>query len=497
MKLKNESTKTSMPRRTFLSATAKGAIGLTVLPSNVISGLGHIAPSDKLNVAGIGIGGKGRNNLKNVVGQNIVALCDIDWDFAAPQFKNFPKAKKWTDYRKMLDNQKDIDACIIATPDHTHAIPAMIAMQLGKHVYVQKPLTQTIWESRQLSLAAKKYKVATQMGTEGHSSDSVWKLAEYLWSGAIGEIVEVHLWADRPAGWWPQGVERPKEQPPVPRDLDWDLFIGPAPWRPYHQAYTPFRWRGWWDFGTGALGDMGCHVFDAAVYALKLIAPVSIHASSTPVYTETAPQASRIEYIFPARADLPNLKLPEVKVVWYDGGLLPPRPAELPDGERLGSNLYIGTKGKLMCDTYGSNIKLLPLDKNTVEPDESLERIPDHPLGGGRHEMDWVRACKEDPENRKEAASNFDVACPLTEIVLMGNLAIRLQDLNRRLLWNEEEMKITNIQPEETIRMLESREFGKIPEGGKPSVFSNWKEMNAMEGAEQWIKPTYREGWGW
>ena len=497
MNTKKSINKKSFTRRSFISSAAKSGIALTVVPSHVISGLGHIPPSDKLNVAGIGVGGKGKVNIGNIVGQNIVALCDVDWDYSAPLVKKYPKAQIWKDYREMLDNQKDIDACVIATPDHTHTLPAMIAMQLGKHVYVQKPLTQTIWESRQLQQAARKYKVATQMGNEGHSSDSVYRLAEYIQSGIIGEITEVHLWTDRPYSWWPQGIERPKERPPVPANLEWDLFLGPAPLRPYHPAYTPFRWRGWWDFGTGALGDMGCHVFDTAYYALQLGAPVSVHASSTPLYAETAPISSRVEYIFPARKDLPNVKMPEVKVIWFDGGMLPPRPEELPDGDPLGSNIFIGTKGKIMCNTYGSKMKVLPLGKSYNEPAESLKRIPDHPLGGGRHEMDWVRACKEDPETRKETASNFEVACPLTEMVLLGNLAIRLQGLNRRLLWDDRLMKVINVNPGETVRMLESVEYRDILPGKEPACFKKWKELNAAESAENWIRPKYREGWNW
>jgi len=497
MKSKKEIKQKGISRRTFLTSTAKAAVGLTVVPSYVISGLGHTPPSDKLNIAGIGFGGKGQDNLGNMVGQNIVALCDVDWDYASPVFKKYPKAKKWKDYREMLDKQKDIDACVIATPDHTHAIPAMIAMQSGKHVYVQKPLTHSIWESRQLKKAAEKHKVATQMGTEGHSNDNVRKVTEYIRSGAIGEIKEVHLWTDRPASWWPQGVEPPKDTPKSPNTLDWNLFIGPSSWRPYHPMYTPFNWRGWWDWGTGALGDMGCHVFDIAFYALKLQAPESFQASSTPVYAKSAPKASRVEYTFKPGNYMSHLESPEVKLIWYDGGLLPSRPKELPEGEPMGSNIFIGTKGKLVCGTYGSNIKLLPLDKDFPEPEESLERIPDHPLGGGRHEMDWVRACKEDPENRREPASNFNVACPLTEIVLAGNLAIRLQDLNRRFMWNNEKMKITNINANETIRVLKSRDFIPRSRKGQPLRDDKWEKLNAKESAQEWIKHTYRDGWSW
>ncbi len=492
-----QSSKNSFSRRTFVGRSAAAAVGLTILPSHVISGLGHIAPSDKLNIAGIGIGGKGAVNLRNMVGQNIVALCDVDWDYAAKVFETYPKAKKWKDYRKMLDEQKDIDACMIATPDHTHALPALQAMQAGKHVYVQKPLTHSVWESRQLTLAAKKYKVATQMGIEGHSNDNVRKVTEYIWSGAIGEIREAHTWTNRPI--WPQGLERPTEKVKVPETLDWDLFLGPANWRPYHPAYTPWDWRGWWDFGTGALGDMGCHVMDLPFYALKLGYPATVEASSTPVNRESPPIASRIEYTFPARKDLPNLALPEVKFTWSDGGLLPPRPEELPDGEVLGDwsggCMFVGTKGKIISANYGSGYKLLPLDKNFPEPEETLERVKDDPLGGGRHEMDWVRACKEDRKDRKEACASFDYAGPETETVLMGNLAIRLQQLNRKLIWNGKKMKIKNISLEDKLKFRKQPEIMTNKDIDKRFAEPEWEELSAEEIANEWINHTYREGW--
>ena len=273
----------SVSRREFIGRASAAAAGIVILPGRVVSGLGHIPPSDKLNIAGIGIGGKGRVNLDNMVGQNIVALCDVDWDYAGPVFEAYPGAAKYKDFRIMLEKQKDIDAVVIATPDHTHYHPAVMAMEMGKHVYVQKPLTHSIWESRELTNLARKYRVATQMGTEGHSSDPVRKVAEIIQSGIIGEIREVHAWTNRPI--WPQGLNRPTEEVKVPETLAWDLFIGPAPYRPYNPAYTPWSWRAWWDFGTGALGDMGCHVLDVPFYALRLGYPVAFLASSSPVNT--------------------------------------------------------------------------------------------------------------------------------------------------------------------------------------------------------------------
>jgi len=484
----------SISRRAFIGRASAAATGIVILPSHVIGGLGYISPSDKLNIAGIGIGGKGKVNLDNMVGQNIVALCDVDWDYAAPVFQAYPNAKKYKDFRKMLEKQKDIDAVVIATPDHTHYHPAVMAMEMGKHVYVQKPLTHSIWEARELTKLARKFKVATQMGTEGHSTDTVRKVTEIIRAGIIGEIREVHTWTNRPI--WPQGLERPEEEFIVPDTLSWDLFIGPAPFRPYHPAYTPWSWRAWWDFGTGALGDMGCHVLDVPFYALKLGYPVAFQATSSPVNTESAPLASRVEYVFPDRESLPDLKLPEVTLTWHDGGLLPSRPEGLPDGEIMGSwgggSLFIGTKGKLICENYGSNYKILPLDYVYDDPPESIERIHDDPLGGGRHEMDWVRACKESTENRQEAASNFELAGPLTEMVLAGNLAIRLQDLKREIKWDGDNMKITNIGDNEKMSLITSR-TNYQDDKWTPYFHIKTVEVNALETANEWINHTYRE----
>jgi predicted dehydrogenase len=497
MKAKNKNQGTIINRRSFLSTSFKTGIALTIVPSNVIGGLGHIAPSDKLNIAFVGIGGIGRSNLAGIVGQNVVALCDVDWEYSKPVLNQYPKAQKWKDYREMFDKQKDIDACVVSTPDHTHALPAMIAMQLGKHVIVEKPLTHSIWESRQLKEAAKKYKVAAQMGNEGHSNDTVRRVAEIIRSGVIGEVTQVYLWTDRPMTWWPQGIERPVNKVSVPDTLSWDLFLGPKPWRPYHPAYTPFRWRGWWDFGTGALGDMGCHLFDVVVYALNLSAPTSVNASSTPVFSETAPLASRVEYLFPTRPGLPSVNMPEVKVTWFDGGLLPPRPDELQDGEKTPGVTFVGSKGKLVCEAYGGNFKVLPIGTDISHVKETIERIPDDPLGGRRHEMAWVRACKQNFENREKIPSDFQDACSLNEIVLLGNLAIRLQDLNRSIIWDNANMEIKNISQNDKLRMLKSSKFSEIVIPGAERAELKYITTNARESVAEWIKPTYREGWSW
>lgn len=479
-------------RRNFIGTTAAVVAGFTIIPRHAVAGLGHVAPSDKLNIAGIGIGGKGKVNLRNMPGQNIVALCDVDWDYAKPVFDEYPKANKWKDFRKMLEEQKDIEAVVIASPDHSHAVQAMMAMQLGKHVYCQKPLTHTVWEARQLTEAARKYRVATQMGNEGHSNDEVRDVAELIHSGAIGDVYEVHTTTNRPI--WPQGLHRPVEKQKTPRKLDWELFIGTAPFRPYNEVYHPWSWRAWWDYGTGALGDMGCHVLDVPFYALNLKYPTKVQSSSTLVNTESAPQASKVEFTFPKRKNLPDCAMPELKLTWQDGGLAPKRTPDLPKGINLEQvNLYIGTKGKIVTGNYGAQYKVILDDYKT--PPKTIERIANHKLGGGRHEMDWVRACKEDTDLRKETASNFDFAGPLTEMVLMGNLAIRLQGLRRELEWDGEIMKFKNISADENLKLILSHIYKK--ENMQPSFLTDRKEVNALEFASTLIKHNYREGWSW
>ena len=294
-------------RRDFLRQTsAAGAFaGL------MTSGLRAQSPNNKLNIAAIGVGGRGASVIRRCAGENIVALCDVDFNRGAETFEKFPNAKRFKDFRVMLDKMGDeIDAVIVATPDHTHAVATMEAMRRGKHVYTEKPLTHSIWEARQLTEAARKYGVATQMGNQGHSSEGARQTVEWIRAGVIGEVREVHCWSDRPLRgtrfegkmYWPQGVsERPQDKPPVPDTLDWNLWLGPAPHREYHPSYLPFNWRGWWDFGTGALGDMGCHIIDHPYWALKLGHPESVEASSSHINSETAPIASIITYQFPAR----------------------------------------------------------------------------------------------------------------------------------------------------------------------------------------------------
>lgn len=393
---------------------------ISVVPRHVLGGAGFLAPSEKLNIAGVGIGGMGHGNLRGLSSESIVALCDVDSKYAAPAFKRFPEARRYTDYREMLDKEKDIDGVMVATPDHMHATISLAAIKAGKHVYCEKPLTHTVYEARRLAEAARERGVATQMGNRGQAADGPRRVCEWIWAGAIGPVREVHAWTDRPRRgiydeYWPQGVGRPSEKPPVPETLDWKLWLGVAPERPYHPAYHPFKWRGWWDFGTGALGDIGCHTLDCVVRALKLVHADSVEASSSPVNDETYPVASMVTWQFPARGDQPAVRL-----TWYDGGLRPPRPVELEPGERLGSYtngvLYIGEAGTIMTTGSSGAPILLPRSrmKDYKRPPKTLPPSPGH-------YEEWIAAAKGgDP-----AGSNFDHAGPLTETVLLGNVALR------------------------------------------------------------------------
>ncbi len=483
-----------MKRRKFIKDVSSYGLSLTVVPSIAVSGLGHTAPSDKLNIAGIGIGGKGSVNLRNMVEQNIVALCDCDYDYAKRVFDTYPKAKKFKDYRVMLEKRKDIDAVVIATPDHTHALQAATAMELGKHVYVQKPLTHTVWESRHLTELARRTGVVTQMGNEGHSSDTVYEVAEIVQSGCLGVIDEVHVWTNRPI--WRQGMPKPVKEVAVPSTLDWDLFIGPARMRDYSPEYHPWIWRGWWDFGTGALGDMGCHLLDVPNYALQLGQPVAFQASSSLVNTESAPVAAKVSYLFPARKNLPYCAFPELELTWYDGGLMPARPYDLPNDAPMdpgGGFLFIGSEATLIAQSYGGNWKVY---KNGLEikPQTKVDlgRIPDSPQGGGRHEMHFVNCCK----NGGKPASNFEYAGPFNEMVVMGNLAVRLQSLKKTLLWDSENMRVTNIRADEKIKTTNLLQYSsdvvtkKVDNESRQMV-----EWNALEMCNEWIRHQYQNGY--
>ncbi len=486
----------NISRRKFISTTTKSGLALTILPSSVIAGLSNNLPGNKLNIAGIGVGGIGLTNLGNVGSENIVALCDVDWDYADSAFKRYPKVPRYTDFRKMLEQQKDIDAVVVATPDHTHAVAALSAIKLNKHVYVQSPLTHSIFESRVLTETARQYNVVTQMGNQGSSGEGAQQICEWIWAGTIGEITEVHAWTNRPL--WVQPQTLPKRGKHVPKTLDWDLFIGPASWRDYHPDYTPWKWRAWWDFGSGTLGDMGCHMLDPVFRALHLKHPEAVEATSTPFNLESPPQAQKITWWFPRRDNLPKIAMPPVKIHWYDGGLLPDRPEELKQGVPLGNDpdggvLFIGTKGKMMCGAYGKNPVLLPMKEmqHFQQPAKILRRIPEAFHGG--HEKDWVRACKEPVENRLQPTAHFNYAGLLNETVQLGALAVRLQSLNKRLLWDGPNMAFSNIDPSEQLTLEISNEFNLIK--GQPGFDRKTKKINAREMVTAWIRHTYRRGW--
>src|SRR5438270_9186718 len=496
--------KKSLTRRKFISRVAAGSAAAALVPRHVL-GRGFTPPSDLLNIAGIGVGGMGRANLINLASQNIVALCDVDWGYADKGFErldaeaqnlkkrieqgpppqpagqppvefdrvkaqarldriiklnaDLPKAKRYQDYREMLERQKDIDAVMVATADHMHAAIALTAMDHGKHVYVQKPLTWCVEEARKLARRAKETKVATQMGNQGHSSDDGRTAVEYVMAGAIGDVHEAHIWTNRPLGFWPQGVPRPEPLKipadqlrwngngvnarlaaamtgnyPVPEGLDWNLFLGVGPQVEYHPIYHPFNWRGWVDWGVGAIGDMGAHLIDHTMWALNLGLPTNVETISTPFNGASYPSASLIFYEFPQRG-----KMPPVKVTWYDGGLMPNKPEEIGDEElnKEGGALLIGSKGKLMYNTYGLNPRLLPksLHDSFGKPPQKLPRIEKE-----EHEMNWVNAAK----GKVAASCPFEYASRLTEVMLLGVVALRA---GKKISYDGSDMRVTNVLP--------------------------------------------------
>ncbi len=390
-----------------------------------------------LRIAYIGTGGIGGYHLENTARHDVQCpcFCDVDRRRMERYAKRFPKAKMYQDYREMLDKEhKNIDAVMVGTPDHHHYPATMIAMQLGKHVYTQKPLTHTPWEARQLLEASRKYRVATQMGNQGHAGEG-WRVTyEFIRSGAIGEVTETHTWTNRPV--WPQGMNRPQETDVVPPELNWDAWVGPAPERPFKKgAYHPFNWRGWWDFGAGALGDMACHTMDGIFWALAPGHPTAIEPLAyTPVTPEAFPNAAVIKWEFPARGDMPAFD-----AYWYDGGLKPTTPAALELGRELPTtgNLFVGTKATLMVSgDYGQSPRIIPEAKmrEIGKPPKLLERSPGHVI-------EWLMACVgEQPLDYPK--SNFAYAGPMTEAILLGNVALRV---GRRLEWDGASMRFTNV----------------------------------------------------
>ena len=423
-------------RRYFMIGAAAG-VAATVSQYNPWrnSKTRTVSANSKLNVAAIGAGGKGRSDIHGCKSENVVALCDADWERAAETFGEFPNAKQYKDFREMLDKES-IDCVTISTPDHFHAIAALHCMEQGKNVYVQKPLTWSIEEARMLREAARKYGVVTQMGNQGHCGDGVRDMCEMIWDGAIGQVKECHIWTNRPV--WPQGIERPTETPPVPATMDWETWIGPAPMRPYNPAYAPFAWRGFWDFGCGALGDMACHIADPANWALRLseVAPTSVEVVSQEGKTDdTYPTKSIIKFEFPARGEQQP-----VTVYWYDGGNMPPRPADLAVTEKLGDgnngSLFIGTEGYATTGEYGGKSRLLPESRmaDYTKPNQIIPRVPK-----GDPYINWLQGCK----GGTAPASNFDYSGPFTEWILLGTVALRAPE-GEKLEWNGEKGKFTN-----------------------------------------------------
>ena len=411
-------TDSKLTRRAAMRRMAAVGAGLTIVPRHVLGGPRYQAPSDKLNIACIGVGGKGTSDVRGVSSENIYALCDVDQKRAERSVEAFPAARRYRDYRSMLQGEADkIDAVTVSTPDHSHAAAAVMAMRLGKPVFCQKPLSRSLHEVRVMRQVARETGVATQMGNQGHASDSTRQIREWVEAGAIGTVREVQYWTNRPI--WPQGIDRPEEVESIPSTLDWDLWLGPAPERPYNSAYAPFAWRGWWDYGTGALGDIACHSMDAAFWALDLGYPSRIEAETTPVNDETAPTASRIVYDFPARNDRGP-----IKVTWRDGGLTPPMPPNTGLGRRwpvdpIGGQLWVGDDGMLLAGVYGDDPRLLDRDRfREIRANPPAEKYPRSP----GHYEEWIRAAK----GGEPAGSGFDESSgPLTEMVLLGNLAVR------------------------------------------------------------------------
>jgi len=437
--------KATFSRRRFM-AYAAGAGLFTIVPRHVLGGAGHVPPSETIQVAGIGVGGVGSGQIQSIgkqPGTRICVLCDVDDAYADPTFKRFPQARRYRDFRRMLDAEADkIDAVYCGTPDHTHAVIARAALKKGKHLCCVKPLTRTIHEERLLARAAQEAGVATQVTASANTSEEACRLCEMIWDGAIGDVREAHVWSDRPL--WPQGMLRPPGRDPIPETFDWDLWIGPAPMRPFvakwpegdlalrqvkasqtplRAVYHPWNFRGWWDFGTGALGDMGCHHFNHVFRALKLRYPTSINASASQVFDESAPLASVVTYDFPAREGMPPLRL-----VWYDGGLKPPRPAQLEPGRELpgSGNMYIGDKGVIL--------------DNRIIPEEKMKAYTLPPKTLPRRSgtwAEWVEAIR----GGEPAGCHFGWAGVLTEAVLLGNIAIRV---GKRLEWDAEKVRFTN-----------------------------------------------------
>jgi predicted dehydrogenase len=489
-KKSKKSSDNGLSRRDFIGKTAAATAAFTIVPRHVLGGPGYTAPSDMVNLAGIGVGSQGGGDIQNIAtpdvpiqrrrgfsgmlmqryagiapqrgnfqraprpaqreegvansdapvqmgaaGQgesfkhaNIYALCDVDSDYAGHIFAGYPKAKIYDDFRKMIDTEKELDAVLIGTPDHVHAPIASYAMNAGLHVFVEKPMAKTIHEVRFLRDLAKKTGLVTQMGNQGHNIEGTMQTVEWIQSGAIGNVTEVHMWSNRPV--WKQGYFDRPEGVAVPANLNYDLWLGPAPEKPYNPETTHFAWRGLWDYGTGAMGDMGAHTFDAPIWALNLGMPTKIQATTTPYNNEYLPQSEYVMYEFAARGDMPP-----VKVTWSDGGIKPFRPEGLEDDRRLREALYIGDKGMLMHGTHGAMPELVPDNPDFKAPTPWLARPKSI-------YVDFIEAIKEG----RKAANDFEISARLTEIMLLTNIAVASQQINKTLEYDAENMRITNLE---------------------------------------------------
>ena len=469
------STKRKNSRRGFIRDTSMAATGFFIVPRHVL-GKGFLAPSDRLTIAAIGAGGKGGDDLRNFYGSgkvDVAFLCDVDDRQAANSVKTYTKAKYYKDFREMLDKEhKHFDAVSVSVPDNCHAVAAMAAMQLGKHVYVQKPMTHDIYEARTMTEAAKRYKVVAQMGNQGSSGDGVRLMQEWYNAGLIGDATAIHVWTNRPV--WPQGGLKPTTKDEIPKELDWELWQGPAAADEYHKEFLPFNWRGWWAYGTGALGDMGCHLIDPAFKTVGLGYPSEVECSMSTLYQvmwtplahpDSCPVSSSVKMKFPGKPGKPDVAL-----YWMDGGIQPERPDELGPNEQMGGSdggvIITGTKGKMMCGTYGANPTLLPTTRmsETANVPKTLARVPE-----GNY-VQWVNACIAG-YGQKELSSPFDYAGPLTETILMGNLALRsfnIRDTSghypgrKKLLWDAANMKITNFDEANQFVKREYRQGWKL-----------------------------------
>jgi predicted dehydrogenase len=477
---------TTVSRRDFVQKSALAVGSFFLVPRHVL-GKGFVAPSDRLNIAAVGGGGKGTSDIFNASNggkNNVVALCDVDWNRAAQSIQRFPNANKYQDFRVMLDKEgANIDALTISTPDHNHAVIAMAAMQLGKHVFVQKPLTHNIYEARTLTEAARKYKAVTQMGNHGASNPDQKQMVEWFDKGLIGNVHTVQIWTNRPV--WPQGIPVPSGNPTMPEGLAWDQWIGPAQMVDYHPGYHPFKWRGWWNFGTGALGDIGCHTIDTPFRVLGLNYPTEVECSVGAVFIkdwtpewipEGCPPSSQVQIKFPATAKNKS----EMNMIWMDGGLRPFRhewiPADEPLSDDGGQNgvLMIGKKGIMSCGMYGLNPKIFLKNGTKIEPPK--DNTPSTRPAEWNHQVLWTEACKAGfgSDLHKALSSSFDYSGPLTETVLMGNLAIRSYMLRKakgngwdyygrkKLIWNGNDMKITNFDEANQFVSRQYREGWKL-----------------------------------